>query len=120
MNRDTPWTRLLKAYAEQRKGAHRRCKLLAVSNSLCGTCQVIDLEYFFFGDVATSRRRAVSEASSLGTLAGVIERTVVHQLEYVRLWVLPSGYLDEIGNVSVALLESRGVANVDPEHPRLG
>jgi hypothetical protein len=75
MDGDTPWTRSLKAYTGQRKAAHRRCKSPAVPDSLCATCRAIDFEYFFFGDAATDLRRSVSEASCLGILAGVIERS---------------------------------------------
>jgi hypothetical protein len=46
-----------------------------------------------------------------------VAQPVVHQLEYIGLWILPSGDLDAICNISKALLKPGGIACVDPENP---
>jgi hypothetical protein len=48
----------------------------------------------------------------------IITQPVVHQLEYIGLWILPSRDLDAICNISKALLKPGGIACVDPENPR--
>lgn len=49
----------------------------------------------------------------------VATQPVVHQLENVRLGILPPGDLDAVGYVAVALLEPCCAAGVHSEHPRL-
>ena len=48
-----------------------------------------------------------------------IAQLVVHELEDIGLWILSSRDLDVGCNISKALLESGGIACVDPEHPCL-
>jgi hypothetical protein len=42
------------------------------------------------------------------------------EFEYIRLRILPAGYLKSVGNVSTTLLETGYVARVDPKDPRIG
>jgi hypothetical protein len=49
----------------------------------------------------------------------VVTQPVVHELEYIGLWILSPGDLDAVRNFLKALLESGRVACVDPENPRL-
>lgn len=44
---------------------------------------------------------------------------VVHELEYICFGILPPRHLNVVGNIAVALLETRRVACVHLEHPRL-
>jgi hypothetical protein len=41
----------------------------------------------------------------------------MHKLEYVGRWISPSGDLDVVRNVSIALLESRCTTRMYPENP---
>jgi hypothetical protein len=49
----------------------------------------------------------------------IAAQPVVHQLECIGLWILPSRDLDAICNILKALLKSGSIACVDPEHPCL-
>lgn len=49
----------------------------------------------------------------------IIPQPVVHELDYIRLWVLPARRLDAARDALIALLEPRRIARVHPEHPRL-
>jgi Heterokaryon incompatibility protein (HET) len=75
MESKTCWELSIRASLEQRKAAHRSCKLRVIPHSLCATCRAIDFEYFFFGDAATGQRRHHYEALCLGSLPAVIARS---------------------------------------------
>ena len=47
-----------------------------------------------------------------------IAQPVVREPEDIGLWILSSRDLDVVCNISKALLESGGIACVDPENPR--
>jgi hypothetical protein len=46
----------------------------------------------------------------------IAAQPVVHQLEYIGLWILSSRDLDAICNISKALLKPGSIACVDSEH----
>lgn len=50
----------------------------------------------------------------------IIAQPVVHELEYVGLGIPPSGNLNVVCNVPIALLKTGRVARVNPENPRFG
>jgi hypothetical protein len=47
----------------------------------------------------------------------IVAQPVVYKLEYIGLQILPPGELNAVCNISKALLESGGIACVDPENP---
>jgi hypothetical protein len=94
--------------------------LLESAAAAAGVATIVYLRLLI---VAWSRRKNSS-------IVGVVEhqqppsvlrvaQPVVHQLEHIRLRVPPAAHLDLVGDFPEALLQSRRVADMRPEHPRV-